>query len=307
MSGPNPTILNNITTEQIESGVMLILYAYEDTIFTAQALFNKLLQDKYSDYYTTYVPPNFKSKFLMTLYELPAKYGDHIELSKDTNGCLTIICKSDPNKECFDKYELSEYCADSKCITITNNDYSDMYNYIMELESESKNFMEWESSWNSNTIFHELVLYQNYNQIKKLIELNQFRFFVKNSLGQTPIELAVSPDILKLLIKGLECRFSQMKNNMITFEQKCKEDAEKKYTEELENKNKEIAQLNSQEHFDYIIKHTNMSKFLMTKSTQTSHILMYISLFVLIFYPSSKYSVILYCIATLYFLFGKHK
>jgi hypothetical protein len=76
-----------------------------------------------------------------------------------------------------------------------------MYDYIYE-----NNLMEhinYVDTWDGNSIYHNLVLSENTKQIQKLLDSDQFNFFVKNKYDQTPVDVIESLEINKIISLAL--------------------------------------------------------------------------------------------------------
>lgn len=188
--------LADISIDKIDTDVMSVLYANIDTTFSQYSLFNKLLSDKYDGQYTNTIHPNFKSKFLLVLRNLMSTYDD-IKITKE-NGIYHVVCTSGTEKPIeFNKIKTN--------INIENplvlNDFAYMYDYIYD--NNLKEYMNWSDPFDGNSIFHELVLSGNKNQIIKLMSLDQFNFFVKNNHGQTPIDLVNNQETSNIILTGL--------------------------------------------------------------------------------------------------------
>ena len=61
----NTINFQDIPIDKVETDIMSVLYANQDTKFSQYALFDKVLEDKYEGYYPTQIHPNFKSRFFL--------------------------------------------------------------------------------------------------------------------------------------------------------------------------------------------------------------------------------------------------
>lgn len=185
--------LSEISIDEIETGVMSVLYSNIDKKFTQYTLFNKLLENKYDGQYLNTVHSNFKSKFLLVIRTIGSKYDDIMVEKKD--GICYIVCQS--SKEHVQENSLyMEYIA--KPIEFEKSDISNMYDYIYDNDLDEH--MNWTDPIDGNSIFHELVLNNNVRQVKKLLEENKFNFEIVNNKNQTPIDLINSQSMSKLLV-----------------------------------------------------------------------------------------------------------
>lgn len=245
--------LENVSFDKLETDIMSVLYANMDIKFSQYALFNKVLADKYSDQYTTFVHPNFKSKFILILRNLMSKYND-IQVTKENNE-YSIMCVSSEKPLEIGKWKT---CAE-KAIPLEKNDFASMYDYIYD--NDMIEYINYIDPFESNTIYHDLVLFQNANQIQKLISADRFNYFIKNSNGKTPIELSESQIITNILSIGLMNKYqleitklnSSLDNNL----------------KEIAKSNIKISYLESKEYKKKIIENTSLFDFLYTKLSKT--------------------------------------
>ena len=222
--------LQDIQIDKIETDIMSILYANMDCGFSQYALFNKLLTDKYDGQYTNSISPNFKSKFLLVLKNLMSKYDD-VKVIRTDEGMYQVWVSSGSESELIDKNEKNLIQTQTQTqtqiskpnswwkTTVTINsipfdktDNAKMYDYVYE--NNLTEHLNWSDPWYGNSIYHELVLVENLNQIQRLIEQEQFNFFVKNSKGLSPIDLALqsnSSELKKLFTEALVKKITSLK------------------------------------------------------------------------------------------------
>lgn len=207
------TNLSEITIDKIETDIMSVLYANMDKKFTQATLFNKLL-DKYER--QTLTLSNFKSKYLLAIKIIMSNpIYDDIIIEKQ-NGIYYITCSSS------NVNDLENYIDNSTIqVSFDKSDISNMYDYIYD--NNLKEFTELYDKFDNNSIFHELILYNNVKQTSKLLCENKFDFKIKNYKNQTPIDLINSNDMSKLIINELikknsvlENKFNQEKSNVET-------------------------------------------------------------------------------------------
>ena len=223
--------LSNISYDKIENDIMIVLYANIDTIFTQYSLFNKLISDKYDLKNSVSIHPNFKSKFLLVMINLMARYKD-IHIFKD-NGMYNIVCVSDNNVKIENLSKFKNPTNSSNSTNSTNSSNSSnssnstnsqdsivdfgsneillMQDLIFELSPNE--YMNWSEPSDANTIFHELILNNNTKHIERLINDNKFNFSVVNKHNQTPIDLINSPIMNKTIIMCLQKNLTKEKEN----------------------------------------------------------------------------------------------
>lgn len=243
--------LSEISIDKIETDVMSVLYANMDKKFSQYTLFYKLLEDKYDGQYVNYIHPNFKSKFLLVVRTLMSKYDD-IEVEKK-HGVYYIICTS--SKENIQEIPIYRESLENP-IKLEMTDMANMYDYIYD--NNLNEYMNLSDPFDGNSIFHELILYNNVKQTSKLIEENKFNFEIKNNQNQTPIDLINSQEMKSLVIgeffkkiKVLTEKYNQEKTNVNTL---------------VANFNKKVDYYESDEYVKKIIQNTSFYDFLMEKT-----------------------------------------
>lgn len=190
--------LANISYDKIENDIMSILYANIDTIYTQHDLYNKLLKDKYED--SNYIDPSFKYKFLLILRNLRSKYDDVI-LNKENNFYSVYVKSNQENVKSNQENVKLNNEQFTNIVFFNDTDITEMYNYIYD--NKLTEHLKWIDPINGNSIYHELVLNGNINIINKLIDLDEFDYFVKNNSEQTPFQLSMSIETKNVLIMGL--------------------------------------------------------------------------------------------------------
>jgi hypothetical protein len=249
--------LQDISIDKIETDVMSVLYANMNVTFTQHSLFDKVLIDKYDGKYT----PNsiFKSKFFIVLGNLMEKYDD-IKITKK-NQIFSIVCVSNPdNPSKMPNDYWSEHIPYP--IKLDNKDIGNMYDYIYD--NNLVEYIEKRDPWDSNTIYHNLVLCENSHRIEQLVQNDQFDFFAKNKYEETPLELigmlSTPNSVGKILINGLECKINSL-NKKILGEQNSNKLLIEKY-------NTDMKYFKSPEYSNTIIENTNLSDIIKIKISQ---------------------------------------
>lgn len=197
--------LSNISIDKIETNVMSVLYSNLDIEFTKNSLFNLLLEEKYSNLYSNYIHPNFKSKFLLVIKNLSLKY-DNIKI-KEENNTFTIKCESNDEYQEY-KQNKMEPLFIKNVINLDNSDILEMQNYIFE--NNLTEYIEYTNPLTGNSIYHEMVLMTNNNLIKKLIDEDMFNYWIENNNKQKPFELSNSLIISNIINNGLHKNFIKM-------------------------------------------------------------------------------------------------
>ena len=251
------TNLQDVTIDKIETDIMSVLYANLDIKFSQYALFNKVLEDKYDGQYSSQIHSNFKSRFLLVLRNLMSKYDD-IKVSKD-NEIFWVVCVSVSETETQTPIEFTNWDNPIKQpISLDRTDYVHMYNYVYD--TNPTDFINWSDRWDGNTIFHELVLSQNKHLIEKLLLEDKFNFVVKNNHGKTPLEIQTSQEITDMLSKNLLEKLIFMNEKFRLFEEQNKT--------ELNNYEKRVRYLESNEYKNKVIVDTTIKDIVINKSSR---------------------------------------
>lgn len=252
--------LSEISIDEIETGVMSILYANIDKKFTQYTLFNKLLEDKYDGQYTNVVHSNFKSKFLLVMRTIGSKYDDIIVEKKD--GICYIVCQSS-KKDMKENHLYMEYIA--KPVEFEKSDIANMFDYIYDNNMiEHMNWTELDLI-DGNSIYHELVLNNNDRLVKKLLDENKFNFEIKNNKNQTPMDLINSQSMSKLII-------DEFAKKIIVLREKY--NIEKYNVEQLVvNYHNKICQYETEEYKNKIISETSLYDIIEKKTNKYYYVI----------------------------------
>jgi hypothetical protein len=277
--------LNDISIDKIETDVMSVLYTNMDIVFTQYSLFDKLVEDKYDFKNTNLIHPNFKSKFLLVVRNLISKYPD-IKITKN-NTIYNIVCLTDSDVELnklTKTYNIAENTT--QYIRLEENDISEMYDYIYDNNLDE--YKNWSDPFDGNSIFHELVLSNNIKQIDRLVKENKFDFNILNTHNQTPVELIKSPQVSRIITKGLIKNFNLIKEKL---------NQEKENVNMLVNNfNNKINYYESKEYKNEIINNTNLSDIIYIKTNKYHFKIYLISLIICYIVELCLISLILYYI-----------
>jgi len=227
------TDLSEVSLDDIQTNLMQILYTYEGVIFNHFSLYEKLL-DKYDKKFINLVNQSFKAKYFVVLRNLMLKY-DNITIKKNDN-IYSIVCA--------EKNEVTvEYENNKTIFEDTNSPTFDLPKHI--IENNMTDEFKFVDPFDGNTIYHDVVISENYDLVKKLIDSNSFNFDAVNKKNQTPLELSNSLQISNLIIKS-------MYNKLLIESLKMKLELVE-IKDELNNKNK-------------IIEDTNILKYIKIKT-----------------------------------------
>lgn len=207
--------LSNITHQEIENKILIILNAYENKILDQYLLWNKII-DRF-ELKNKYISPIFKNKFLIVLRNLKNRYDD-IEVITENN-IYKAVSKKDPLNDFINEYEeiKQNYECEENLEDKNLFDKNELNNYI--LDNNLYEELDYEDS-NGNTIFHDLVSGNNYYQINKLINENKFNFTKINKLNKSPIDLINSLDVTNIILKDALNKINKLENKVFLLENK---------------------------------------------------------------------------------------
>ena len=155
------TDLVEITIDNIEINIMAILLCNMDIKFSHFSLYNKLLNDKYDSCYTNFIHPNFKAKYLLILRNLMSKYDDVLITKEKKNYYIIYISDKYKKYEDYNNNHIKDIDVDLSKYII-DNDIKKEFKYI--------------DPYDGNTIYHDLVMSNNFDIIKKMIESHKFDY-----------------------------------------------------------------------------------------------------------------------------------
>jgi hypothetical protein len=183
------TDFNNITHDEINSKIMIILCANEGIVFDQYNLYSKVL-DKISS--SNFVPTTFKYKFMLVLRNLMT-INNNVKLIKE-NDVYNVVYNSDVVIPINTNY-------DSSWVNI--NDFN---TYIVDSNLDSEfNHKDIESG---NTLYHDVFSSNCYDTIKKVIKTHYVDYEIKNNFDKTPIECINDIKVATLVISDLNSRIN---------------------------------------------------------------------------------------------------
>jgi len=188
--------LSKMSYDDIENKIMKYLYSNTNTSFNQYSLYNKLLDDMEVKT-VLFDTRDFKRKFIDILRNLDCKYDD-LTITKNDNN-ITIILDKEIDTENYEEINYTSYNDDKEF-----NYYKFIFDNYIE---ESLNIKD----KNKNSIYHDLVMSNNVNLIKKLINENKFDYVVKNNNNETPIDLCQNNEIYRILLKE---QFKEINNRI---------------------------------------------------------------------------------------------
>ena len=182
--------LSDVSIDDIENKIMVVLYSTMDVQFTKFSLYDKLIIDQYNITNNSFIHQNFKANYLLILRHLRSKYDD-IVITDDGK----IYCTF--NKDEKETEKVEEYVSKE----IIGEFDVNLSKYIIDNAIEKE--FEYVDPFNGNTIYHDLVLSNNFDSIKKMIDREHFEYFVFNKNNKTPLELSTNPLITNIIVNGV--------------------------------------------------------------------------------------------------------
>ncbi len=185
--------LSNITLNEIENTIMLVLVGNNNTVFTQYQLFDKVI-DKL-EIKINCIHNSFKSKFLIVLRNLMSSYDD-VKIYRENNIYKAVYTTDNVNVKNYNSDFQDHHQDQADPFTI-----NDLNSYIIDNDMfEQFTYIDQGSG---NTIYHDIVSNNNYLQIKKLIDTNKFDYNIKNLNDKTPIDYINDQRVSNLMIKTL--------------------------------------------------------------------------------------------------------
>ncbi len=231
------TDLNQVSMDDIETGIMSILYANMGACFNQFSLYDKLIKDKFPANYNTTINPVIKAKFLFVLRNLASRYDD-ILIAKENN-VYTATCLADKNDKVTQtinpvqqtsnvqtsNVQTSNVQTSNVQTSISGPEYIDLINYLIDNNIDDKfEDLNYIDPFDGNTIYHDLVITNNLDKIKKLIDTDRFNYTVENKKNLTPIMLSTNQEITSTIINGLTNKYikdtQMLKTKLIESENK---------------------------------------------------------------------------------------
>jgi len=197
--------LQNITCDQINIKLLIILYANENKLFDQYTLFNMTVDKFRTSQNINYVSPDFKSKYLLVLRSLMSK-----------NNSIIVIKKKNVY---YVGYEMKntniDYIINYSDHWLDNHTFN---NYIIENNLEDElNYVDPE---NGNTIFHDILSGNNCNFIEKVIKTFDIDYNLKNNDDKTPIECITHIKTTVFIINELNNRLNSIDKKIKNLESK---------------------------------------------------------------------------------------
>lgn len=178
--------ISKMSYDDIESKIMKYLYSNPNTSFNQYSLYNKLLDDV--DVKTIlFDTRDFKRKFIDILRNLDCKYDD-LTITKNNNN-ITIILDKEINSKNYEDVNYISYNDDKEF---------NYYKFIFDNHIEKSLGIK---DKNKNSIYHDLVMLNNIDLIKQLINTNKFNYDIKNNNNETPLDLCQNNEIYRILLK----------------------------------------------------------------------------------------------------------
>lgn len=205
------TDLQNITFDEINVKLLLILYSNENKLMDQYTLFNLIVEKFRATLPINYVSPDFKSKFLLILRSL---------MSKNDN--ITVTKKNNVYYAGFDMQSLTDN------YTINYSDYwldkNSLNNYIIENNLEEE--LDYIDPESGNSFFHDILSSNDINFVEKIIKTFDINYNLKNNADKTPIQCI---NDVKIAI----CIINDLNNHLCSIDKRIKNLESKDYINEI--------------------------------------------------------------------------
>lgn len=197
--------LSNISLNEIENTIMLVLVGNDSTVFTQYQLFDKII-DKL-EIKINCIHNSFKSKFLIVLRNLMSSYDD-VKIYRENNIYKAVYTTDNAIINSYSGSTDDTFIPDPFTINdlnsfIIDNDMFEEFTYIDQSSG--------------NTIYHDIVTNNNYLQIKKLIDTNKFDYTIKNLNDKTPLDYINDQRVSNLMIKTIFNKIDVLEKELDTF------------------------------------------------------------------------------------------
>ena len=201
--------LSDISFDTIQNLICIFLRANENVKMSQFVLYSKLIERL--NLKNKYINDKFKRKFLIVLKNLK-NINDDIEITID-NKIINAVCKND-NELLRKNYDVNEADVENGYDeTVFEN--IDIYNYI--IENKLYDEYDYEDS-NGNTIYHDLISYNNNENIQKLILENKFKFYKKNNFDKIPSDYIKTQETTNIIIKNLLFKNKELEERILKIE-----------------------------------------------------------------------------------------
>jgi hypothetical protein len=182
---------------------MIILVANEGKFYDQYKLYSLIL-DKFRAT-SDFVPHEFKCKFFIILRSLMIK-DNNIKVIKENN--IYQVSYNPPKniKPSYTNYNPAWIDSSQLNNFIINNQ-----NKLIEDNKEYINYKDIESG---NTIYHDVFSQSSCENVKKLLEINNLNYNIKNNLNKTPIECIKNIEVASIIINELYNKINLLENKV---------------------------------------------------------------------------------------------
>lgn len=194
--------LINVTHDELNNKIMIILCANEGTIFDQYTLYSKVI-DKFTS--TSFIPPSFKYKFMLVLRNLMNTNNDVKIIKK--NNVYNVVYNPPNNIELKDSYYDNMW--------LNTHDFN---GYIIDSDLHSEfGYKDIESG---DTLYHNILGGNDCITVKRLINSNSIDYNVKNNFDKTPIECINNIKVASIVISDLNLRINNLESRIKNLETK---------------------------------------------------------------------------------------
>lgn len=207
---------NNIFLK-IEYDIMKILTKSPGVMLSQYTIYDELLKDYDYDTKDPIQKEDFKMKFLIILRKISFTF-DNVSVINNNKILSAGFDVLNNGKDYFKETELDE----DKDTEYDNNKSMPSEIHVIQfiVDEKLEKFYD-KKDYNGNTILHNLVLYSDYERVKKIINNKHILFFdIKNKNGNTAVDLITDIRISNLIIKEIISNSSFIETDVEVLEEK---------------------------------------------------------------------------------------
>jgi len=202
---------------KIEYDIMKILTKSPGVMLSQYTIYDELLKDYDCNTKDPIQKEDFKMKFLIILRKISFTF-ENVSVINNNKILSAGFNVLNDGKDYFKETELNE----DKDTEYDNNKNMPSEIHVIQfiVDEKLEKFYD-KKDYNGNTILHNLVLYSDYDRVKKIINNKNILFFdTKNNNGNTPVDLISDIRISNLIIKEIINNVSFMETDVEVLEEK---------------------------------------------------------------------------------------
>jgi hypothetical protein len=209
---------------KIEYDIMKILTKSPGIMMSQYTIYDKLLEEYDYDIKDPAEKEDFKLKFLIVLRKLSFTFDNISVINNNKILCAGYDVPND-GKDFLKEMELNEnkdtdYDKIKEDLHNNKGMPSEIHVIQFIVDEKLEKFYD-KKDYNGNTILHNLILYSDFDRVKKIINNQNILFFdTQNKNGDTPVDLITDIRISNLIIKELLNNSSSNEEDIVLLEDK---------------------------------------------------------------------------------------